>query len=93
MPGLWEGAAQMVMLQGSRAEMPKAKPFQLNDCVNGSWGAGMGGLSTYAFSTVLAVNTPCACLGHLLGVHSVKLCRKKMRQRKNKWLLIFKLIC
>lgn len=59
--GLWEGAADGDA--SGRAEMPKAKHpglFHLHECVNGSWGAGMGGRGTYAFSSVLAVNTPCA---------------------------------
>lgn len=51
--------------------------FHLNGCVNGSHGAGIRGLSTYALSTVLAVNNPCACLCHLLGVHFVELCKGK----------------
>lgn len=51
----------------------------------------MRGLSTYASSTVLAVNNPCACLCHLLGVHFVELGRKK-KEAEKEWLLILKLI-
>lgn len=42
----------------------------------------MRGLSTYASSTVLAVNNPCACLCHLLGVHFVELEREKKGGRE-----------
>lgn len=37
-------------------------------------------------STVLAVNNPCACLYHLLGVHFVELCEEK--EFGEKWLEI-----
>lgn len=45
-PGLWEEAAQMVMLQGSVAEMSRAKPGDSWRCGKGS--CGIRGLGTYA---------------------------------------------
>lgn len=73
--GSTDGDASGEQRRNAQGENPRL--FHLNECVNGSQGAGMRGLSTYAFSTVLAVNNPCARLCHLLGVHFVELCRKQ----------------